>query len=118
MNVGWIEGILEIVLTSPHYHQPFVDSKEDRNSIGECPVSDAKIAAMKAKVQSWLEPGQPGHAIFFSPSSFSSPPPPLRICLLDGFLLYTKQEMVDVMSLLDIRLFLRVSRARAIERRQ
>ena len=104
---------------NPRHNQPFVDSKEDQNSIGECPVSDAKIAAMKAKVQAWLGPGQPGHAIFAPPSSTSSPAPPLRVCLLDGFLLYTKQQEMaaDVMPLLDIRLFLQVSRARATERR-
>lgn len=75
---------------------------------------------MKAKVQAWLAPGQPGHAIFSSstsPPSSSSPPPP-RICLLDGFLLYTKPEMADVMPLLDVRLFLLVSRARATARRE
>lgn len=108
---------------NPRHNQPFVDSKEDQNSIGECPVSDAKIAAMKAKVQAWLAPGQPGHAIFSPPASTSSSPappaPPLRVCLLDGFLLYTKQQEMaaNVMPLLDVRLFLQVSRARATERR-
>ncbi|KAK7752318.1 ribosylnicotinamide kinase [Diatrype stigma] len=97
---------------------PFVDSKEDQNSIGACPVSDAKIAAMRAKVQAWLAPGQPGHAIFSPPPPPSSSPPPPRVCLLDGFLLYTKPEMAEVMRLLDVRLFLLVSRARATARRE
>ncbi len=95
-----------------------MDSKEDQNSVGECPVSDAKIAAAKTRVEAWLRPGQPGHAVFSpSSSSSSSDPGPLRVCLLDGFLLYTKEEMADVMPLLDVRLFLLVSRAKATERR-
>ncbi|KAH9898806.1 P-loop containing nucleoside triphosphate hydrolase protein [Xylariomycetidae sp. FL2044] len=101
---------------------PFVDSKEDQNSVGACPVSDAKIAAMRSRVQSWLEPGQPGHAIFFAPSS-SSPSSqtqtqPLRICLLDGFLLYSPTDLAPILPLLDVRLFLLVSRAKATRRRE
>lgn len=105
-----------------------MDSKEDQNSIGACPVSEAKIAAMKAKVQAWLEPGQPGHAILPSPQLPSSSATkeeeekgsPLRICLLDGFLLYAAPTTVlgsSVAPLLDVRLFLRVSRERATARR-
>ena len=105
-----------------HPHQPFVDSKEDQNSIGECPVSEAKITAMKAKVQSWLEPGQPGHSILLSsPSSSSSLGSPLKICLLDGFLLYAAPTTAlgsTVPPLLDVRLFLRVSHDRARARRE
>ena len=104
----------------PTPRQPFVDSKEDQNSIGECPVSEAKIAAMKAKVQSWLAPGQPGHTILLSSAS-SSPSPPLKICLLDGFLLYAAPTTAlgsTVPPLLDVRLFLRVSLDRARARRE
>ncbi|KAH8677483.1 P-loop containing nucleoside triphosphate hydrolase protein [Xylariales sp. PMI_506] len=102
---------------------PFVDSKEDQNSVGQCPVSDAKIAAMKSKVDAWLQPGQPGHQILIDSSSSSSSSTaatsPLRVCLLDGFLLYS-QEMAaaGVMDLLDVKLFLLVSRARATQRRE
>ncbi|KAI2473405.1 P-loop containing nucleoside triphosphate hydrolase protein [Annulohypoxylon bovei var. microspora] len=92
---------------------PLVDSKEDQNSIGSCPVSDAAIAAVKAKVASWASPGQPGHSILhFSPT-------PLRICILDGFLLYSPElEAGGVPALLDAKLFLLVSRARATMRRE
>ncbi|RYP24896.1 hypothetical protein DL767_008520 [Monosporascus sp. MG133] len=92
---------------------PFVDSKEDQNSVGECPVPDATIEAMKAKVRAWLEPGRPGHAIF---SSQGGNGPALRVCLLDGFLLYAR-ETAAVSALLDVRLLLRVSRERATARR-
>ncbi|KAI5918794.1 P-loop containing nucleoside triphosphate hydrolase protein [Camillea tinctor] len=95
---------------------PFVNSIEDQNSIGACPVSEAKIAAVKAKVGAWLAPGQPGHALI------SSSPPP-RICLLDGFLLYAAPStppsaLRAVAPLLDVRLFLLVSRAQATRRRE
>ncbi|RYP19836.1 hypothetical protein DL765_003090 [Monosporascus sp. GIB2] len=92
---------------------PFVDSKEDQNTVGECPVPDATIEAMKAKVRAWLEPGRPGHAIFFSQGGNG---PPLRVCLLDGFLLYAR-ETAAVSALLDVRLLLRVSQERATARR-
>ncbi len=89
--------------------QPDLESKEDRNSVGKCPVSDAKIEAMKAKVRAWVEPGQPGHVIFAKPEP--------RLCILDGFLLYCPQ-MRTVMDLIDIKLFLLVSRAKATQRRE
>lgn len=89
--------------------QPEVDSKEDQNSVGQCPVSDEKIEAMKTKVRSWVQPGRPGHDILEKSK--------LRLCLLDGFLLYTP-KMVGVMNNLDIKLFLLVSRAKATQRRE
>lgn len=88
---------------------PFIDSKEDKNSVGKCPVSDAKIDEMKKKVQSWLEPGQPGLETWVKSG--------LKVCLLDGFLLYSK-EMQQVMELIDTKLFLLVSRAKAAQRRE
>ncbi|CAN8103488.1 unnamed protein product [Discula destructiva] len=90
---------------------PFVDSKEDQNSVGPCPASEEKISAMKAKVQTWLQPGQPGHDVF-------NGKPPLRMCLLDGFLLYSPPAFSSVMDLIDIKLFLQVSRAKATQRRE
>ncbi|KAI1846479.1 hypothetical protein JX265_004997 [Neoarthrinium moseri] len=88
---------------------PFVDSKEDQNSVGKCPVSDAKIAAMKSKVDEWLQPGRKGHEILKEGG--------LKVCLLDGFLLYSK-DLQSAMDLLDIKLFLLVSRAKATQRRE
>lgn len=84
--------------------------------MGKCPASDAKIEAMKSKIQAWLQPGQPGHDIF--QSSTISSLPPLRMCLFDGFLLYAPPQFSTVMSLLDIKFFLQVSRARATQRRE
>ncbi|KAI1381524.1 P-loop containing nucleoside triphosphate hydrolase protein [Hypoxylon crocopeplum] len=91
---------------------PFVDSKEDQNSVGACPVPDAAITAAKAKVASWTQPGQPGHSILASPDSS------LRMCLVDGFLLYSAEmEQGGVSALLDTKLFLLVSHASATRRR-
>jgi nicotinamide/nicotinate riboside kinase len=86
-----------------------VDSKEDQNSVGKCPVSYAKIEAMKAKVRAWLQPSQPGHSIFEVTKS--------RVCILDGFLLYSP-VVEPIMKLIDIKLFLLVSRDMAIQRRE
>ena len=88
--------------------QPDLDSYQDKNSVGQCPVPDATIEAIKAEVQAWLQPGQPGARVLQSG---------LRVCLLDGFLLYTP-PMETVMSHLDLKLFLLVSRARATQRRE
>jgi nicotinamide/nicotinate riboside kinase len=95
-------------LTTPS-RQPFVDSMQDQNSVGECPVSDSKIAEMKRKVDAWLQPGRPGHEVLIRGG--------LKICLLDGFLLYSR-EMEAVMGLLDVKLFLLVSKAKATQRRE
>ncbi|KAI8634098.1 nicotinamide riboside kinase 1 [Xylariaceae sp. FL1651] len=94
---------------------PFVDSKEDQNSIGACPVPDSAISAAKARVEAWLAPGQPGHWIFSSSSS-----PELRICLLDGFLLFGPEPPLRRITdeLLDVRFFLTVSRQKATARRE
>lgn len=62
-------------------------------------------------MQSWLQPGQPGHDIFNSK-------PSVRMCLLDGFLLYSPPKFSRVMSLIDIKFFLQVSRAKATHRRE
>lgn len=40
------------------------------------------------------------------------------MCLLDGFLLYYPPKFSNVMSLLDIKFFLQVSRAKATQRRE
>ena len=90
--------------------QPDLDSKEDQNSVGECPVSDATIESLKSRVRLWSEPGSAGHAISRSAN-------PLRVCLFDGFLLYSP-SMAAIQPQIDIKLFLRVSYAKAKARRE
>jgi nicotinamide/nicotinate riboside kinase len=89
-----------------------VDSKEDKNSVGPCPVPDATIAALKAKVADWTQPGRPGYGLLVAPEGRH-----LRLCLLDGFLLYCP-AMAGVMRHLDVKLFLLVSREHATRRRE
>lgn len=98
----------------PPAEQPFVDSKEDQNSVGKCPASDAKIEAQKARVRRWTQPGSPGHAIFSGDGAAAAP----RMCLLDGFLLYSPPKLSGVADMIDVRLFLQVSHARAARRRE
>lgn len=86
-----------------------MNSIQDQQSVGKCPASDAKIAAMKAKVDSWLQPGQPGHDILASGT--------LKLYLFDGFLLYCR-EMQTIMELIDVKMFLLVSKATAKRRRE
>ncbi|KAK5660796.1 hypothetical protein OQA88_12164 [Cercophora sp. LCS_1] len=88
---------------------PTISSKEDQNSVGTIPVTDAQLSEIRNRVSQWLSPGSPGHKIFSSE---------IRICLLDGFLLYSPPEFTQVMSNLDIKLFLLVSREKATRRRE
>ncbi|KAG0646181.1 Nicotinamide riboside kinase [Hyphodiscus hymeniophilus] len=88
-----------------------LDSKEDKNSVGECPVPDSVIDSLKAQVKTWTEPDNPGYGIL------SSSAKAVRLCVFDGFLLYSK-SMAPVQPQMDIKLFLRVSYAKAKARRE
>ncbi|KAL7624357.1 ribosylnicotinamide kinase [Parahypoxylon ruwenzoriense] len=112
---------------SPPGFQPRLDSKEDQNSIGAVPVPRAAVAAARDRVAAWSRPGQPGHAILGPSSAGASANldeeakgkgAGLRICIVDGFLLYSPEmEAGGVTAQLDAKLFLVVSRVRATERR-
>ncbi|KAI1132569.1 nicotinamide riboside kinase 1 [Nemania abortiva] len=93
--------------------QPFVDSKEDQNTIGKCTVPDSSISAARARVTAWLA----GHNLFSSPSSSA---PDLRLCILDGFLLFGPDPPLRRITdeLLDVKFFLTVSRQKATARRE
>ncbi|EWG52522.1 hypothetical protein FVEG_16986 [Fusarium verticillioides 7600] len=83
---------------------PTLDSKEDQNSVGKCPVSEASIAAQRTKVDAALGPDHPLRKN-------------LRLCLLDGFLLYSP-SMAAIKPNLDIKLFLRTTYEKAKKRRE
>ncbi|KAF4451395.1 hypothetical protein F53441_5661 [Fusarium austroafricanum] len=83
---------------------PTLDSKEDQNSVGKCPVSDATIASQRAKVDAALAPDHPLRNN-------------LRLCLLDGFLLYSP-SMSAIKPNLDIKVFLRTTYEKAKARRE
>ncbi|KAL7785816.1 P-loop containing nucleoside triphosphate hydrolase protein [Trichoderma ceciliae] len=84
---------------------PTLDSKEDQNSVGQCPVSPSTISALASKVSSLI------------PSNHPLITSGLRLCLLDGFLLYPP-SMSAIQPLLDIKIFLRASYAKAKDRRE
>jgi nicotinamide/nicotinate riboside kinase len=88
-----------------------LDSKEDQNTVGECPVPDEAIEELKLRVKAWTEKGNAGFGILTSASN------PIRLCIFDGFLLYA-ESMASIQSQMDIKVFLRVSYAKAKARRE
>jgi nicotinamide/nicotinate riboside kinase len=76
-----------------------LDSIQDGNEVGDCPVPDSILKAQQRRVSTW---------------SATHPTP--RICILDGFLLYPP-SMQAVQPLLDIKLFLRTTEEKAVARR-
>ena len=106
------DGIVHLISEqSLTLSQPDLDSKEDMNTVGDCPVPDATIESLKSKVNTWTQPGNAGHGILTSTLT------PVRLCIFDGFLLYSK-PMALVQPQIDIKLFLRVSYAKAKARRE
>lgn len=91
--------------SSANYEQPDLDSKEDQNSIGKCPVPQTQIDALKRKVADAL------------PADNKLVTSKLRLCLFDGFLLFSP-SMQAIHSALDIKVFLRASYAHAKARRE
>jgi nicotinamide/nicotinate riboside kinase len=81
------------------------------NTVGDIPVSQATIDELKARVKTWTSFGKDGFGIL------EHSPNPIRLCLFDGFLLYSK-SMAPIQSQIDIKLFLRVSYAKAKARRE
>ncbi|KAG9246886.1 P-loop containing nucleoside triphosphate hydrolase protein [Calycina marina] len=109
-------SIPDIIKSLKHIHgsgtlPPDLDSKEDQNSVGECPVSDTTVAELKARVKTWTEEGNAGHRILTDTSD------PIRLCVFDGFLLYSK-SLISVQPHIDIKILLRVSYAKAKARRE
>lgn len=84
--------------------QPSFDSKEDQNSLGQCPVSDAFIQSQKDRINAYL-------------SSHPNPLTKTKLFILDGFLLYTP-SLTAIQPYLDLKLFLRVSHHAAKTRRE
>lgn len=78
-------------------------SKEDQNSVGEHGVSEADLQRLRNEVKSWLAARPEWDQ--------------RRICLVDGFLLFS-QDMEDIRSIFDVRLFLRTSYETAKRRRE
>ncbi|KIN02587.1 hypothetical protein OIDMADRAFT_143894 [Oidiodendron maius Zn] len=97
-------SIPDMIKSLTHIHEqgtfpPFLDSKEDQNEIGPCPVSPSQITSLYSLVHTW--------------SSMHRTP---RICIFDGFLLYP-DVMAALQPHLDIKIFLRTTKAKALARR-
>ncbi|KAK4184864.1 putative nicotinamide riboside kinase 1 [Podospora australis] len=99
INIPDLERALEHIRAEGTF-PPFVQSKEDQNSIGPSPITPVEIDSAKSLVSS------------------ASLPSSLRICILDGFLLYSPPSFSRVMSLLDIKLFLLADKTKATQRRE
>ncbi|VBB77118.1 Putative nicotinamide riboside kinase [Podospora comata] len=83
---------------------PFIDSKEDQNTLGACPASPSHINLAKAIIAS---------------SSLHSLLKHAKICILDGFLLYSQaEEFKPILELIDVKLFLLASEEKAVARRK
>lgn len=91
--------------------QPSLYSYQDQNSVGPNPITEATIESLKSRVKEWTQRGNPGHGLLGSDSSVT------KLCIFDGFLLYSK-DMAAIQPYVDIKLFLRVSYAKAKARRE
>ena len=83
---------------------PDLVSKEDSNSVGESGVDDSVVSGLKAKARD-------------SGASESGEEGGLTIAIIDGFLLFS-EEMKEIRSLFDVRLFLRTDYQTAKTRRE
>ncbi|KAG6101056.1 hypothetical protein E4U30_003144 [Claviceps sp. LM220 group G6] len=84
---------------------PTLLSKEDQNSLGQSPIPESLITTLRSKVNDLLPPSHPLRT------------KALRLCILDGFLLYAP-SMAALQPHLDLKFFLRTSYARAKARRE
>ncbi|KAI0200594.1 nicotinamide riboside kinase 1 [Astrocystis sublimbata] len=112
INFDDMERALQHIRTEGTF-PPFVDSKEDQNTVGEHTVAPSAISGAKARVAAWLAPGQPGHSALVFPGD-------VRVCILDGFLLYGRDPPLRRITdeLLDVKFFLTVSKQKATARRE
>lgn len=78
-------------------------SKEDQNSVGDHGVPDADITRLRAEMS----------ALLHQRKNWEN----RRICLVDGFLLFSN-DMKEIRSLFDVKLFLRTSYTTAKRRRE
>jgi nicotinamide/nicotinate riboside kinase len=81
----------------------WLQSQEDQNSVGEHGVPEQEVGELRERVRSWFD-GRPEWVN-------------RRICVVDGFLLFS-EDMKDIRSLFDVKLFLRTSYETAKRRRE
>ncbi|MCJ1250993.1 ribosylnicotinamide kinase [Trapelia coarctata] len=84
----------------------WLDSKEDKNEVGEHGVPEEAIMELKRKVERWVEGlGRPTIGEY------------KKLVVLDGFLLFG-ESMKEVRECIDVRMMLRAKFAKAKERRE
>lgn len=93
-------------------------SKEDRNAVGPTGMEDEEgvVESLQQQARAWLS---------VLPLSLLAEGAELRVCVLDGFLLFPDPQATDsdtkrlreITDMMDLKLFLRCSRAQTIERR-
>jgi nicotinamide/nicotinate riboside kinase len=81
----------------------WLESKEDQNSVGENGVPEKEVERLRERVRGWLDGRKEWEG--------------RRICIVDGFLLFS-EDMKDVRSFFDVKLFLRTSYETAKKRRE
>jgi nicotinamide/nicotinate riboside kinase len=102
LNLPQLQKALEHIKehgTSPDWLQ----SQEDQNSVGEHGVSELEVGELRERVRKWFD-GRPEWEN-------------KRICIVDGFLLFS-EDMQNLRSLFDVKLFLRTSYETAKRRRE
>jgi len=102
LNLPQLQKALEHI--KEHGASPgWLQSQEDQNSVGEHGVPEQEVERLRERVKGWFH-GRPEWER-------------RRICVVDGFLLFS-EDMKDIRSLFDVKLFLRTSYETAKRRRE
>lgn len=102
LNLAELKQALQYI--KEHGKSPdWLVSKEDQNSVGEHHVPDADISLMRQDMEKLLGGREEWKD--------------RRICIVDGFLLFS-EEMKDIRTFFDVKLFLRTSYSTAKRRRE
>lgn len=102
LNLPQLQKALEHI--KQHGSSPeWLESQEDQNSVGEHGVPDSEVGELRRRVEKWFDGNEEWRD--------------KRICIVDGFLLFS-EDMKDVRTLFDVKLFLRTSYETAKRRRE
>ncbi|KAK3215283.1 hypothetical protein GRF29_19g2737740 [Pseudopithomyces chartarum] len=100
LNLPQLQSTLAYIKEHNHSPPDFV-SKEDQNSVGEHGVRPETISKAKERIAKAIEEAKWKRTV----------------CIVDGFLLFS-EEMKEIRSLFDLKMFLRTSYATAKSRRE
>ncbi|KAI4719654.1 P-loop containing nucleoside triphosphate hydrolase protein [Aureobasidium sp. EXF-10727] len=99
LDLGSLEQALDFIKTHG-YLPPNLESKEDKNAVGESGVDRQRVAELQEAAREKLD------------AKFDVP-----VFIIDGFLLFS-QEMQHIRELFDIKLFLRANHKTVKQRRE